>query len=50
MTEQKGAKSMKKKLCAILDINKKCWNVTDNVLLRNEPRSLVRGLEILGEI
>lgn len=42
--------AVNKKLCAILDIYKKCGYVTEYELLRNEPRSLVRGLEILGEI
>lgn len=42
--------SVNKKICAILDIYKKCGYVTDYEVLRKEPRALVRGIEILGEI
>ena len=42
--------AVNKKLCAILDIYKKCGYVTAPALLRFEPRSLVSGVEILGEI
>lgn len=41
-----------KKLCAILNIYKKCGYITDYELLRvgNDPKSMVRGVEILGDI
>lgn len=42
--------AINKKICAILDIYRKCGYVTDYEVLRKEPRALVRGIEILGEI
>ena len=42
--------TVNEKLCAILDAYKVSGYITDYTLLRNEPRSLVRGIEILGTI
>lgn len=53
-SESRGWKNkvhtVNEKLCAILDAYKVCGYITDYTLLRNEPRSLVRGIEILGTI
>ena len=53
-SESRGWKNkvhtVNEKLCAILDAYKVSGYITDYTLLRNEPRSLVRGIEILGTI
>lgn len=53
-SESRGWKNkvhnVNEKICTILDAYKKCGYITDYTLLRNEPRGLVRGIEIVGEV
>lgn len=53
-TESRGWKNkvhqVNQKICAILDAYQKCGYLEAYKLLKNEPRGLVRGIEIVGAV